>query len=109
MVVCSPTLYLCSLSGLRTTPLRLPSLPQIFVRDSTAVNPYALLLFGGDVGVQHIAGTLTVGRGNFVGFKAVARIGVLVKRLRLALDSLLIRKITEPDTDISGRCVCRVA
>lgn len=72
------------------------------------MNPYALLLFGGDVGVQHIAGTLTVGRGNFVGFKAVARIGVLVKRLRLALDSLLIRKITEPDTDISGRCVCCV-
>lgn len=44
---------------------------------------YALLLFGGPVSVNHIAGGLTVGSKNaYVKLKAWPRIGVLVNQLR---------------------------
>jgi ATP-dependent RNA helicase DHX57 len=43
---------------------------------------YGLLLFGGPVSVNHIAGGLTVG--NTLKIKAWPRIGVLVNQLRYA-------------------------
>ena len=49
---------------------------------------YALLLFGGPVSVNHIAGGLTVGtKDTYVKLKAWPRIGVLVNQLRYVLAS----------------------
>ena len=64
------------------------------------VTPYALMLFGGKLEVQHGRGTISVDR--WVRFRAVARIGVLVKALRAELDKLLEEKVGAPDTDISN-------
>ena len=72
---------------------------RLYIRESTMVTPYALMLFGGRLDVQHQRGTISVDK--WVRFKAVARIGVLVKALRTELDSLLADKVESPDLDIS--------
>ncbi|KAF0707039.1 hypothetical protein AaE_013799 [Aphanomyces astaci] len=73
---------------------------KIFVRESTMVAPYALLLFGGELTVQHEKGLLHVD--GWIKFHAVARIGVLVKALRHQLDHLLAVKVTDPSLDLSS-------
>jgi ATP-dependent RNA helicase DHX57 len=72
---------------------------KIFVRESTMVNPYALLLFGGHLEVVHEKNLLTLD--GFIRFNAVARIGVLIKSIRQHLDRLLMEKIADPDVDIA--------
>ncbi|KAG6617899.1 ATP-dependent RNA helicase [Phytophthora cinnamomi] len=72
---------------------------KIFVRESTMVNPYALLLFGGRLEVIHEKNLLTLD--GFIRFSAVARIGVLVKSIRQHLDRLLMEKIADPSVDIA--------
>lgn len=69
--------------------------------------PYALLLFGGDLNVKVMKREINVGPSNFLTLKAGPRIGILVKRLRMALDELLDEKVSNPDLDICGRCVQR--
>lgn len=55
---------------------------------------YALLLFGGPVSVNHIAGGLTVGtKDTYVKLKAWPRIGVLVNQLRYVLIHLSIARM----------------
>ncbi|CAI5735369.1 unnamed protein product [Peronospora destructor] len=72
---------------------------KIFVRESTMVNPYALLLFGGQLVVIHEKNLLTLD--GFIRFNAVARIGVLIKSIRQHLDRLLMEKIADPSVDIA--------
>ncbi|GMF18001.1 unnamed protein product [Phytophthora lilii] len=72
---------------------------KIFVRESTMVNPYALLLFGGHLEVIHEKNLLTLD--GFIRFNAVARIGVLIKSIRQHLDRLLMEKIADPSVDIA--------
>ena len=96
---------------------------KVFVRDVTVASPYALLLFGGHdsvaaaalgdappgkagaegeaVRVEHSDGLVYVGRYSWMKFKAPARLGVLVRGLRAALDELLKWKIAEPSVDIA--------
>lgn len=81
---------------------------KLYIRDSSPVTPYALLLFGGDVTVQHTAGTVTVGPGSWIRFRAAAKVGVLVKQLRRALDVLLAEKIEDPALDITDSPIVEV-
>ena len=67
------------------------------------VRAYALLLFGGDVEVQHSDGTITVD--GWIKFKAPARIGVLVMKLRKLLDNALSEKIEDPEMSLIGHPV----
>lgn len=56
---------------------------KVFLRDATEVPLYALLLFGGPVSVNHVAGGLTIGtKESWIRLKAWPRIGVLVNQLR---------------------------
>lgn len=72
---------------------------KLFVRESTMVNPYALLLFGGKLEVVHEKNLLRLDQ--WIHFSAVARIGVLIKAIRKHLDQLLIDKIADPALDIA--------
>ncbi|KAJ0411570.1 hypothetical protein ATCC90586_004220 [Pythium insidiosum] len=72
---------------------------KLFVRESSMVNPYALLLFGGALEVAHEKNLLVLD--GWIRFQAVARIGVLIKAMRRQLDALLTRKIADPALDIS--------
>ncbi|KAF1336029.1 Atp-dependent RNA helicase, partial [Globisporangium splendens] len=72
---------------------------KVFVRESTMVNPYALLLFGGKLEVVHEKNLLVLDK--WIQFHAIARIGVLIKAIRKHLDQLLMEKIEKPALDIA--------
>lgn len=72
------------------------------LRDSTMVSAYSVLLFGGRIRVHPEKGTITVGRAEWVSFKAEARIGALIKALREAMSALLAAKIERPREDIAS-------
>ena len=73
---------------------------QVFVRDSSVVTPYALVLFGGAITVRHRKAKIALGDG-WVEFEAEPRIGVLAKALRAGLHALLAQKISQPGLDIA--------
>ena len=75
------------------------STSRIYIRDSTAVPPYALLLFGGALTSDHAEHEVAVDR--WIRFDAPSRVGVLVRELRKLLDELLRRKIEDPLLDIN--------
>ncbi|KAF8808063.1 P-loop containing nucleoside triphosphate hydrolase protein [Phlegmacium glaucopus] len=69
---------------------------KVFLRDASEVPLYALLLFGGQVAVNHVLGGLTVGnKESFIKLRAWPRIGVLVNQLRRLLDAQLQKCIEE--------------
>lgn len=72
---------------------------KVFVRDTSCVAPWALLLFGGRVRVDHTASRVTVD--DWIGLDAPARVGVLAKELRRAVDRLLDCKAADPDLAVS--------
>ncbi|KAK3239762.1 hypothetical protein CYMTET_50331 [Cymbomonas tetramitiformis] len=72
---------------------------SIFIRNSTMVSDYALLLFGGALRPGPEPGTFTMGRGNLV-FTAGQGVATLVQELRARLDALLERKIATPTMDL---------
>jgi ATP-dependent RNA helicase DHX29 len=70
---------------------------RVFLRDCTAVPALALLLFGGELAVQHEAGVVLLGGWLRIG--APAATAVLVKRARAAVDALLQAKVEAPGAD----------
>ncbi|KAL3157309.1 hypothetical protein ABBQ38_001539 [Trebouxia sp. C0009 RCD-2024] len=74
------------------------STSKLFVRESSMVPVYALLLFGGNISVQHEQGTLKLD--GWATFKAPARIAVLIRELRQQVDRLLLAKVAEPSLAI---------
>ena len=82
---------------------------KIFLRDSTMVTPYPLLLFGGTISVQHAQQTLSVD-GRFIEFGAPPRTAVLFRQLRAELDKLLLQKISEPEIELplTGRTISAI-
>ncbi|KAJ7103273.1 P-loop containing nucleoside triphosphate hydrolase protein [Mycena belliarum] len=69
---------------------------KVFLRDATEVPLYALLLLGGPVSVNHVAGGLTIGtKSSFIRLRAWPRIGVLVNQMRRLLDAQLQRCVED--------------
>ncbi|ORZ28166.1 P-loop containing nucleoside triphosphate hydrolase protein [Lobosporangium transversale] len=77
---------------------------KVFVHDATMVPMYGLLLFGGQVQVDHLGRGLEIGDG-FVKLRAFARIGVLVNQLKKLLDAILQAKVLNPDLKVSDNPV----
>lgn len=73
---------------------------KVFLKDSTMVPAYGLLLFGGKVQVKHEKQAISVD--DWLEFEAPARIAVLIKELRSKVDSLLFEKIERPALDIAS-------
>lgn len=73
---------------------------RLFIRDSTMVSPYAILLFGGEIGIDHKKGQMSVD--NWVIFKAPARVAVLAREVRRELDALLLAKFEDPELELSN-------
>ncbi|KAH9625552.1 hypothetical protein KSS87_023449, partial [Heliosperma pusillum] len=67
---------------------------KVFLRDTTIISPYSLLLFGGAINVQHQVGLVTVD--GWLKISAPAQTGVLFKQLRLTLQSVLDDLIKKP-------------
>lgn len=67
---------------------------RVFLRDTTIISPYSLLLFGGAINVQHQLGLVTVD--GWLKVAAPAQTAVLFKELRLTLQSVLNGLIRNP-------------
>eukprot|EP00742_Colponemidia_sp_Colp-10_P012008 GILJ01013424.1.p1 GENE.GILJ01013424.1~~GILJ01013424.1.p1 ORF type:complete len:1443 (+),score=258.53 GILJ01013424.1:102-4331(+) len=76
---------------------------KVFIRDSSMVAAYALLLLCGQLSVQHTEQCVTVD--NWIKFQANPRVGVLAKQIRAEVDILLQSKIMDPSIDISSSSV----
>jgi len=70
---------------------------KVYLRDATMITPYSLLLFGGNIKVDHTMGQVVVD--DWISFNIPAQHAVLIHQLRLQIDKLLQRKITEPQYD----------
>lgn len=73
---------------------------SIYVRDSTNISDYALLMFGGNL-LPSKSGEGIEMLGGYLHFSASKSVLELIKKLRGELDKLLNRKIEEPGLDIT--------
>ncbi|XP_071908513.1 DExH-box ATP-dependent RNA helicase DExH1 isoform X1 [Coffea arabica] len=74
---------------------------SIYIRDSTNISDYALLMFGGSL-IPSKSGNGIEMLGGYLHFSASESILDLIRKLRGELDRLLNRKIEEPGLDISS-------
>ncbi|KAF5197625.1 Atp-dependent rna helicase protein [Thalictrum thalictroides] len=72
---------------------------SIYIRDSTNISDYALLLFGGSL-LPSKTGEGIEMLGGYLHFSSSKSVLDLIKKLRSELDKLLQRKIEEPGLDI---------
>ncbi|TWW66437.1 ATP-dependent RNA helicase dhx29 [Takifugu flavidus] len=73
---------------------------KIYLRDTTLIPPFPMLLFGGDIDVQHRERLITLD--GWIHFQAPVRIGVIFKHLRKLMDSLLEKKLENPKMNLEG-------
>ncbi|XP_058473418.1 ATP-dependent RNA helicase DHX29 [Solea solea] len=73
---------------------------KIYLRDTTLISPFPMLLFGGDIDIQHRERLITLD--GWIQFQAPVRIGVIFKHLRKLMDSLLERKLENPRMNLEG-------
>ncbi|XP_061603869.1 ATP-dependent RNA helicase DHX29 [Phyllopteryx taeniolatus] len=73
---------------------------KIYLRDTTLISPFPMLLFGGDIDIQHRERLITLD--GWMHFQAPVRIGVIFKHLRKLLDSLLEKKLENPRMNLEG-------
>lgn len=67
---------------------------KVYLRDTTIISPYSILLFGGSINVQHQTGLVLVD--DWLKMAAPAQTSVLFKQLRLTLHSILKGLISKP-------------
>nr|APO15850.1 helicase [Sesuvium portulacastrum] len=67
---------------------------KVFLRDTTIISPYSLLLFGGTINVQHQMGLVTVD--SWLNVAVPAQTAVLFKELRSMLQYVLNDLINKP-------------
>ncbi|KAH7691056.1 RNA helicase protein [Dioscorea alata] len=72
---------------------------SIYIRDSTNISDYALLLFGGGLTPNKTTGSIEM-LGGYLHFSASKSVLQLIQNLRAELDKLLQRKIEVPGLDI---------
>jgi Helicase associated domain (HA2)/Oligonucleotide/oligosaccharide-binding (OB)-fold len=73
---------------------------KLYVRDVTAVSPFALLLFGGALHVYHKEGVVSVD--EWLKFRITAKTATLVKHLRGQMEGMLLQKIITPEEDVTS-------
>ncbi|GFH25553.1 ATP-dependent RNA helicase, partial [Haematococcus lacustris] len=73
---------------------------KLFVRESSMAPMYSVALFGGELRVNSERSRIMVD--DVAEFQAPALVGVLLRRLRMVLDSVLAEKIQNPGLDFSA-------
>eukprot|EP00039_Didymoeca_costata_P011156 m.154343 g.154343 ORF g.154343 m.154343 type:complete len:1541 (-) comp15082_c0_seq1:2172-6794(-) len=76
------------------------STSKVFLRDATMVSALPLLIFGGEIAVDHERGWLTLGKEKWIRIQAPAREAVLVRHLRRGVDRILEAKIRDPSIQL---------
>ncbi|KAK9162124.1 hypothetical protein Syun_003026 [Stephania yunnanensis] len=68
---------------------------KVFLRDTSIISPYSILLFGGTIDVQHQSGQVIID--GWLKLTAPAQTAVLFKELRLRLHHILGELIKKPE------------
>ncbi|OMO75195.1 hypothetical protein CCACVL1_16292 [Corchorus capsularis] len=68
---------------------------KVFLRDTTIISPFSLLLFGGSINIQHQSGLVLID--GWMKLTAPAQTAVLCKELRSALHSIMKDLIRKPE------------
>ncbi|GMI87912.1 hypothetical protein like AT1G58060 [Hibiscus trionum] len=68
---------------------------KVFLRDTTIISPFSILLFGGLINIQHQSGLVAID--GWLKLTAAAQTAVLCKELRSALHSILKEMIRKPE------------
>lgn len=68
---------------------------KVFLRDTSVISPYSLLLFGGSMVIQHQAGVVVID--GWLRLTAAAQTAVLFKQLRITLDAVLKELTRKPE------------
>ncbi|XP_072970121.1 DExH-box ATP-dependent RNA helicase DExH7, chloroplastic isoform X2 [Typha angustifolia] len=68
---------------------------KVFLRDTTIISPYSILLFGGSMAIQHQTGLVIID--GWLKLTAPAQTAVLFKELRRTLDAVLKELIRKPE------------
>ncbi|KAG8598939.1 hypothetical protein GDO81_002806 [Engystomops pustulosus] len=79
---------------------------KVFLRETTLVSPFPVLLFGGDIAVQHRERLLTVD--EWIQFQAPVKIAVIFKELRVLIESVLKKKLQNPKMSLEDDEILRV-
>ncbi|KAM9138912.1 ATP-dependent RNA helicase DHX29 isoform 1-T1 [Pangshura tecta] len=67
---------------------------KVYLRETTLISPFPVLLFGGDIEVQHRERLLSVD--GWIHFQAPVKIAVIFKQLRVLIESVLKKKLENP-------------
>ncbi|XP_040277188.1 ATP-dependent RNA helicase DHX29 [Bufo bufo] len=79
---------------------------KIFLRETSLVSPFPILLFGGDIAVQHRERLLTVD--DWIQFQAPVKIAVIFKELRVLIESVLKEKLQNPKMSLEDDEILRI-
>lgn len=79
---------------------------KIYLRDTTLISPFPMLLFGGDIDIQHRERLITLD--GWIHFQAPVRIGVIFKHLRKLMDALLEKKMENPKMNLEDERTIQV-
>ncbi|KAK2151742.1 hypothetical protein LSH36_353g09030 [Paralvinella palmiformis] len=76
-----------------------------YIRDSSLISSYPLLLFGGNIAVEHKDQIIAID--NWIRLKACAKTAVIFKELRKLISCLLSDKLDNPNLDIKDNPVTK--
>ncbi|KAJ7415041.1 hypothetical protein WISP_80048 [Willisornis vidua] len=79
---------------------------KVYLRETTLISPFPILLFGGDIEVQHRERLLTVD--GWIHFQAPVKIAVIFKQLRVLIESVLKKKLENPKMSLEDDKVLQI-
>ncbi|XP_004422873.1 PREDICTED: ATP-dependent RNA helicase DHX29 isoform X1 [Ceratotherium simum simum] len=79
---------------------------RVYLRETTLITPFPVLLFGGDIEVQHRERLLSVD--GWIYFQAPVKIAVIFKQLRVLIDSVLRKKLENPKMSLENDKVLQI-
>ncbi|XP_056398433.1 ATP-dependent RNA helicase DHX29 isoform X2 [Hyla sarda] len=79
---------------------------KVYLRETTLISPFPVLLFGGDIAVQHRERLLTVD--DWIQFQAPVKIAVIFKELRVLIESVLKKKLQNPKMSLEDDEILRI-
>lgn len=79
---------------------------RVYLRETTLITPFPVLLFGGDIEVQHRERLLSVD--GWIYFQAPVKIAVIFKQLRVLIDSVLRKKLENPKMSLENDKILQI-
>nr|XP_019598685.1 PREDICTED: ATP-dependent RNA helicase DHX29 [Rhinolophus sinicus] len=79
---------------------------RVYLRETTLITPFPVLLFGGDIEVQHRERLLSVD--GWIYFQAPVKIAVIFKQLRVLIDCVLRKKLENPKMSLEDDKILQI-